>query len=101
MVFAASQRAKRFPFAASLGCRGPIRLFSANPEPSRCSRYRLHQSQLAAGNNAVSSGGITRRLPVQARLAKLAAKQNDKMGRKRCWLVHDISLPLQPLLPPH
>ena len=37
----------------------------------------------------------------EARLAKLAAKQNDKMGRKRCWLVHDISLPLQPLLPPH
>jgi hypothetical protein len=57
MVFAASQRAKRNPAAASLGCRGPVRVFCFNPvQPLGLAitpgdGARVHQPQLAFGNN--------------------------------------------------
>jgi hypothetical protein len=57
MVFAASQRAKRKPPAASLGCRGPIRVFGFNLfQPlghaiTPSNGARAHQPQLASGNN--------------------------------------------------
>jgi hypothetical protein len=57
MVFAASQRAKRKPPAASIGCRGPIRVSGFKPvqplgraiTPSHGAR--VHQPQLVFGNN--------------------------------------------------
>src|SRR5436309_1894227 len=44
----------------------------------------LHQSQLAPGNNAVSSYGISTCLQALMRLARLARNKTEKRGRKRC-----------------
>jgi hypothetical protein len=81
MVFAANQRAKRKPMPASLGCRGPIRMFGFNLSNLWASHAwfcahgddaNLHQSQLPPGNNAVSSYGINTCLQALMRLARLA-----------------------------
>src|SRR5438132_13443644 len=69
MVSRPSHRAKRKPAAANLGCRGPIRLF--NSRPSNFGSQAPLVAQLAARNNAVSSGGISPILPAPARLATL------------------------------
>ena len=48
----------------------------------------LHQSQLAPGNNAVSSYGISTCLQALMRLARLGRNKTEKIkGRKRCRFV--------------
>src|SRR6266850_7110904 len=89
MVFAASQRAKRKPMPASLGCRGPIRMSVFNLSNlwalnawscTHGNDANLHQSQLPPGNNAVSSYGISTCLQALMRLARLARNKTEKRG---------------------
>src|SRR5437879_13660829 len=88
MVFAASQRAKRKPRPASLGCRGPIRMSGFNLSNlwalnawscTHGNDANLHQSQLPPGNNAVSSYGISTCLQVLMRLARLGGNKPEKI----------------------
>src|SRR5450631_1018355 len=85
MVRAASHCAARNPIAPSLGCRGLIRLFgfrlfSCKPWALSVADAAMHQSQLTAGNNAVSRHGICRCLHAGARLATLGENKTSREG---------------------
>src|SRR5437879_9921956 len=98
MVFAASQRAKRKPRPASLGCRGPIRMSGFNLSNlwalhawscTHGNDANLHQSQLLPGNNAVSSYGISTCLQALMRLARIVRNKTEKIKGENDAGSHD------------